>query len=69
MARSWWWLRGGSAVSVLVIQVPGKKRLPVQDFLRGYRIQAGDRMGGDGCAKICFRRHRSHSHRLLRRVE
>jgi methionyl-tRNA formyltransferase len=39
---------GSGAVSLLVIQVPGRRALPVQDFLRGYRVSAGDRMGADG---------------------
>ena len=36
---------GEAAVRLLVIQVPGKKPVPAEEFLRGHRVQAGDRMG------------------------
>jgi methionyl-tRNA formyltransferase len=34
------------AVAIKTVQTPGKKALPVADFLRGHRVQPGDRMGG-----------------------
>lgn len=37
---------GQAAVSLLEIQIAGKKRLAIKDFLRGYRIRAGDTLGG-----------------------
>ena len=36
---------GEGAVQVLVLQVPGKKPFAAAEFLRGHRVQAGDRMG------------------------
>jgi methionyl-tRNA formyltransferase len=33
------------AVAILVVQIPGKKPVPIADFLRGHRVQPGDRMG------------------------
>ena len=33
------------AVAIKTVQTPGKKALPVADFLRGHRVQPGDRMG------------------------
>jgi methionyl-tRNA formyltransferase len=36
---------GQAAVRLLVIQVPGKKPFPAAEFLRGHRVQPGDRMG------------------------
>jgi len=36
---------GEGAVSIEVIQPAGKRRLPVDQFLRGYRVQPGDRLG------------------------
>jgi len=33
------------AVAIKVVQTPGKKPLPIADFLRGHRIEPGDRMG------------------------
>jgi methionyl-tRNA formyltransferase len=37
---------GEGGVAVKVVQVPGKKAAPVADFLRGHRVQPGDRMSG-----------------------
>jgi methionyl-tRNA formyltransferase len=36
---------GEDAVRLLEVQLPGKKRGPVADFLRGHRLLPGDRMG------------------------
>ncbi len=36
---------GSGAVRLLVVQVPGKKPMPVKEFLRGHRVVPGDRMG------------------------
>jgi methionyl-tRNA formyltransferase len=36
---------GGGWVSLLDVQMEGKKRIPVRDFLRGCRLQTGDRLG------------------------
>ncbi len=36
---------GAGAVEILRLQVPGKRVLPAEEFLRGYRVQPGDRMG------------------------
>ncbi len=35
---------GAAAVRLLVVQVPGKRALPVADFLRGHRVLPGDQM-------------------------
>jgi methionyl-tRNA formyltransferase len=32
-------------VSLLDVQLEGKKRMPVKDFLRGFRLKPGDRLG------------------------
>jgi methionyl-tRNA formyltransferase len=37
---------GLGAVSLLSIQLPGKKPFSAAEFLRGHRVQPGDRMGG-----------------------
>jgi methionyl-tRNA formyltransferase len=34
------------AVRIEQIQPAGKKMMPVHDFLRGYTIKQGDRLGG-----------------------
>jgi methionyl-tRNA formyltransferase len=31
-------------VSLLDVQLEGKKRMPVQEFLRGFRLKPGDRL-------------------------
>ena len=36
---------GSGAVRVLEVQVPGKKVMPVADFLRGHHVLPGDRLG------------------------
>jgi len=36
---------GNGWISLLDIQLEGKKRMPVQDFLRGCRLRSGDRLG------------------------
>jgi methionyl-tRNA formyltransferase len=36
---------GEGAVALLVVQTPGKKALPVADFLRGHRVRVGDALG------------------------
>jgi methionyl-tRNA formyltransferase len=36
---------GEGAVAIKVVQTAGKKAIPVADFLRGHRVQPGDRMG------------------------
>jgi len=36
---------GEGALSLEVVQPAGKRRLPVDQFLRGYRVQPGDRLG------------------------
>jgi methionyl-tRNA formyltransferase len=36
---------GGGSVSLLDVQLEGKKRMPVQEFLRGCRVKPGDRLG------------------------
>ncbi len=36
---------GERAVALVVIQLPGKKPFTAAEFLRGYRIQPGDRLG------------------------
>jgi methionyl-tRNA formyltransferase len=36
---------GAGAVALLLIQVPGKKTLSAAEFVRGHRVQPGDRMG------------------------
>jgi methionyl-tRNA formyltransferase len=36
---------GNGSVSLLDVQMEGKKRISVQDFLRGCRLQTGDRLG------------------------
>ena len=35
---------GEGAVRLVVVQVPGKKPMPVADFLRGHRVRPGDMM-------------------------
>jgi methionyl-tRNA formyltransferase len=35
---------GTGAVRLLLIQIPGKKPMPVADLLRGHRLRAGDKM-------------------------
>ncbi|HVI08775.1 MAG TPA: methionyl-tRNA formyltransferase [Candidatus Binatia bacterium] len=37
---------GGSAIEPLEVQLEGKKRMPIGDFLRGYRLQSGERLSG-----------------------
>lgn len=37
---------GEGAVRLLEIQVPGKKPMPAEEFLKGNRIQPGERLGG-----------------------
>jgi methionyl-tRNA formyltransferase len=39
---------GQGAVRLLVVQVPGKKPMPAAEFLRGHRVQPGDRLGDPG---------------------
>ncbi len=36
---------GRGAVELLEIQIPGKRRMPAAEFLRGHRVYPGDRMG------------------------
>ena len=36
---------GESAVRILILQLPGKKPFAAAEFLRGHRVQSGDRMG------------------------
>lgn len=36
---------GNGTVSLLDVQLEGKKRMPVQEFLRGCRLKPGDRLG------------------------
>ncbi|MFH1079979.1 MAG: methionyl-tRNA formyltransferase [Pseudomonadota bacterium] len=36
---------GNGSVSLLDVQLEGKKRMPIQDFLRGCRLKPGDRLG------------------------
>lgn len=36
---------GGGRVGLVLVQIPGKKVMPVADFLRGHRVQSGDRLG------------------------
>lgn len=36
---------GGGSVSLLDVQLEGRKRMPVQDFLRGCRLRPGHRLG------------------------
>jgi len=36
---------GTGAVEVLTLQQPGRKRLDAEDFLNGYALSAGDRLG------------------------
>ncbi len=38
---------GEGSVRLLVVQPPGKKPMPVADFLRGHHVQIGDRFGPD----------------------
>ena len=35
----------GTAVEILELQPAGKRRMPAAEFLRGHRLQEGDRMG------------------------
>jgi methionyl-tRNA formyltransferase len=37
---------GDGAVELTRIQQPGKQRLPAADFLNGYPLETGDRLGG-----------------------
>jgi methionyl-tRNA formyltransferase len=41
---------GEGAIAILSVQPPGKKPMPVGDFLRGHRVQPGDRMGPEAAA-------------------
>ncbi|MHC5541726.1 hypothetical protein ACYOEI_26205 [Singulisphaera rosea] len=36
---------GQGAIRLTVVQLPGKKAGPAAEFLRGHRVNAGDRMG------------------------
>lgn len=36
---------GGSVVELREVQVEGKKRMPVSEFLRGYQVRNGERLG------------------------
>ena len=36
---------GGTALSLLEVQPEGKKRMPVRDFLHGYRPRSGEQLG------------------------
>jgi methionyl-tRNA formyltransferase len=36
---------GQGSVRLLVVQIPGKKPMPAGDFLRGHRVEPGDRFG------------------------
>jgi methionyl-tRNA formyltransferase len=36
---------GEGGVELLVVQPPGKKPMPIEEFLRGHRVQVGDRFG------------------------
>lgn len=37
------WVKGG-IISVLELQIPGKKRMPVKEFLNGFKISSGSKM-------------------------
>lgn len=37
----------GTVVDLITVQPSGKKPLAIADFLRGYRVQVGDRFGGE----------------------
>jgi methionyl-tRNA formyltransferase len=34
-----------SRIEIFEVQLEGKKRIPVADFLRGYQLKSGDRLG------------------------
>jgi methionyl-tRNA formyltransferase len=34
-----------TAVELLEVQLEGKKRMPAADFVHGYRLRAGERLG------------------------
>jgi methionyl-tRNA formyltransferase len=36
---------GAGAVRLVTVQVPGKKPMPAEEFLKGHRVSPGDRMG------------------------
>jgi methionyl-tRNA formyltransferase len=36
---------GESVVELREVQVEGKKRMPVSEFLRGYQVRNGERLG------------------------
>ncbi|MGE3820570.1 MAG: methionyl-tRNA formyltransferase [Isosphaeraceae bacterium] len=36
---------GTGTVSLLTVQIPGKRAMPVSEFLRGHRVDPGDRFG------------------------
>ena len=38
----------GSSLEFLEVQLEGKKRMPVRDFLQGYRPKPGERLGASG---------------------
>ncbi|WP_446745821.1 methionyl-tRNA formyltransferase [Silvibacterium acidisoli] len=35
----------GTAIELIEVQLEGKKRMPAADFLRGYQLKTGDRLG------------------------
>lgn len=39
---------GRDAVEIITLQQPGRKRLEARDFLNGYPLAEGDRLGGNG---------------------
>jgi methionyl-tRNA formyltransferase len=39
---------GGGAVALRIVQPAGKKAMPIEEFLRGHRVQVGDRFGDEG---------------------
>ena len=54
--RGWasWWLMGsclrvgcgdGAVVELVEVQMEGKKRMGAAEFLRGYQVRSGERLG------------------------
>ena len=38
---------GGGRIRLVQVQIPGKKVMPVAEFLRGHRVEPGDRLGAE----------------------
>jgi methionyl-tRNA formyltransferase len=36
---------GGTAVELVEVQMEGKKRMEAEEFLRGYQVKSGERLG------------------------